>query len=68
MQLLARTWLSLATDPMSGSFQPWPLVKPGFAKRQLALEDRVEAWFGRLLGFHLPIVFERPHRPEVPAS
>jgi SAM-dependent methyltransferase len=52
-------WFSLMVYPLSGGFRPWSLIPGGLARHALHLEQAIEPFVGRLLGFRVMMVVER---------
>ena len=52
-------WFSFAVYPLSGGFKSWSLVNGAMAKLGLAIERRLEAALGRVVGFRMMLVIEK---------
>jgi SAM-dependent methyltransferase len=53
--------LSLVAYPLSGGFRRWSLIPARVIGLVLRAERRLERWLGRLMGFRLLLVIERPN-------
>jgi SAM-dependent methyltransferase len=59
LRLADVSWFSFAVYPLSGGFKRWTLVNEKMARAGIALERRLEALWGRALGFRMLTVMAR---------